>query len=171
MGSSSIWSQLMVTLAFLLLSTLVWEGFLNWKRYEPESGQLGGFRRQGDRILPREPGGSQEGPSLPVAGFRGARYLVLTPRAPLEWVVGRERRCRLVGVYLEGPDGLPRLVPWGGGEDPLAEFLRMTRLLSTHLLPRLEASRHDFVDLDPKALAGPLALRFEGDQLALAPAP
>jgi hypothetical protein len=59
-------------------------------------------------------------------------------------LVGSEPRARLVGLYVLGEGDALELVPWSGGRDPLAEVLRSTRLLSAHVLPRLDV---DSVDL------------------------
>jgi hypothetical protein len=167
---SSFWSRSFVTVAFLLLSLLAWESLLLWQRYEPAGGNLGGFQLVGDMVLPQEPGGTPaQGPLLPANQFRGAQYQVLIPLAPLDRLLGAEPRCRLVGLYLGPEGGPPRLAPWGGGKDPLANLLKMTRLLTEFLFPRIAVRRYDFKGLSRKSLQRPLVLRFEGVEPVLAP--
>lgn len=168
---SSFWSRFLVTLVFLILSLLFWESLISWRRYEVETGALGGFRREGQEICPLEPGATAcSGRLLDAERLRGARYVVMTPLAPLASLTGSESRCRLVGLFMaseEDPDQVV-LIPWGGGADPLAEFLRMTRLLTENLFPRVEVRSYDFL-FSAKDLTAPLVLRFEGKNLVLAP--
>lgn len=168
---SSFWSRALVTLFFLLLAVLFWESLLSWRRYEPETGRLGGLRLERGKVLVVEPGWSgQPGPGLPASRLRGVRYAVLTPLAPSSSLLGSGSRVRLVGVFLapEDGNGPPRLTPWGGGLDPLAEFLFMTRLLTERLVPRIRVGIHDF-ELTESDLQAPQVLRFEGADLVLAP--
>lgn len=164
---ASLASRLILAAAFLLVSLLAWESAVAWDRYEPLSGTLGGFVRTPAGIQVREPGfrpreAGWQGPGALVqaSGFAGARYDLVTPRllAPL---LGTESRVRLTGL-LPGDEGR-RPAPWGGGRDPLGQFLWITRPLTGLFL------YIDRVDVFPPTGEGSLQLASGPDGLALVP--
>lgn len=160
----SFFSRLLVTATFLMASLFVWEGYMAWLRYVPAAPMMAAFERQQGWVVPQEPGG--EGAlRVPRERFRGGRFDVLTPGWPLSMFAGPAPRARLVGLYVTGPGGDLELVPWSGGRDPLAEVLETTRLLSAHVLPRIEVAAVD-LSLDA-APAGSLGVGWGDEGLQL----
>lgn len=141
MGGSFL-SRLLVTAAFLLLSLFVWEGYLAWRRYVPAGPRMAAFERRNGWIVPLEPG-SEGDLRLPRERFRGARFDVITPSWPLSVLAGSAPRARLVGLYVVGQSTELEQIPWSGGRDPLAEVLTSTRLVSAHVVPRLQVAAVD----------------------------
>lgn len=159
---ASLQSRMILALVWILVSLVVWEGVVNWTRYVPAGGDLGGFVLTAVGVKLREPGTRQGagGPEVAADRFRGARYEVLEP-VLLALAVGSAPRFRLTGILLEDEDGGGRQVvaPFGGGQDPLGRFLEITKPLTFWLVTRRELT----VRAPPMELGR--ELKFDGEAL------